>query len=333
MAKRQAANSNWKNKGRKHRGPRTVLLFSTGFAVGAVLTTALFLLSGSTYSKPLSLFSQGQDFEKLTLDRLITMASSDLGQVDIGMMNMLCAQGLKGSENLDIRQCLSTLDTWAEQIREDTEARLPAYYSNPAKYDNSVSMFKVVNMILALKEVMEVDYDQRIMQRKEFPDSHDVFIHGCLTGKKKGGCISIPTLCVAVGRRLGYPLKLVLTKQHVFFRWDDGKEVFNMEACCPGCDSHPDEYYKNWPTKIDNDTVRDDHLLQSLTPAEELGLFLETRGHCLYDAGRVAEAQVMYVHAYKLMPAKVRLAHIDQAIRTELKKMGKRRTNPAKEMP
>lgn len=94
-----------------------------------------------------------------------------------------------------------------------------------------------------------------------------------------------------------------------------------MEACCPGCDTHPDEYYKNWPQKIDDEEVELNHLLQSLTASEELGLFIETRGHCLYDADRIPEAQIMYAHAYRLMPAQVRLAHMDVALRAQHRKL------------
>ncbi len=73
----------------------------------------------------------------------------------------------------------------------------------PERYDNSVNLFKIVNMILTLKNAIGVDYDQDIMQNSDFHDSRDFFLHGCLNGEMKGGCISIPTLCVTVGRRLG----------------------------------------------------------------------------------------------------------------------------------
>lgn len=291
--------------------PRVSLLFS--FAAGCLVCGSLFLLFGSQNNKAKP--------APLTIDRLLSMSEEELSTVDIALVNLLCAEGLDGSEDLHIDNCLATLDDWAEFIRKDTEARLPAYLNNPAKYDNSFNLFKVVTMILCLKNDIGVDYNLEIMKREVFPDSKDVFIHGCLTGKKQGGCVSIPTLCVAVGRRLGYPLKLVCTREHVFFRWDDGKDVFNIEACCPGCDTHPDDYYKSWPKRISDEDVRVDKLLKSLTPSEELALFLETRGHCLFDTGRIAEAQIMYAYAYKLMPTRSKLALFDRVTRSELKKI------------
>lgn len=199
---------------------------------------------------------------------------------------------------------------------------MPAYYNNPVKYDNSVNMFKVVTMILCLKNDIGVDYSLDIMNREVFPDSKDVFIHGCLTGKKQGGCVSIPTLCVAVGRRLGYPLQLACTRKHVFFRWDDSKEVFNMEACIKGCDTRTDEHYKNWPEQVSKKEIKANKFLKSLTPKEELALFLETKGHCLFDTERIAEAQVMYANAYRLMPTLNRLGYMNAVIKKEYVPIG-----------
>jgi hypothetical protein len=50
----------------------------------------------------------------------------------------------------------------------------------------------------------------------------------------------------AVGRRLGYPIRLVRTKLHLFNRWDDETtgERFNIDGSAyRGVNSHPDEHY------------------------------------------------------------------------------------------
>ena len=292
-------------------------IFSFIIILGVSLTVGFFL-----YQDRLSMtVSQTPLDASLTLNDLLTMPQRDLEGIDFAEMNLICVQGLNGSEDLDIGRCLATLDKWADICRKDIGARLPTFPQYATKYNNSINLFKVVNMVLTLKNTIGVDYNPEIMKRHTYPDSKDVFIHGCLTGKKQGGCISIPVLCVSVGRRLGYPLKLVLTKEHVFFRWDDGNEVFNIEACCPGCDSFPDDYYKIWPNKISDKEIKQNNLLKSLNPNEELSLSLETRGHCLFDAGKTAEAQIMYAHAYKRMPTMVKLSYFDKVIRTEYNKM------------
>lgn len=59
----------------------------------------------------------------------------------------------------------------------------------------------------------------------------------------RGTCSSLPPLYVAIGRRLGYPLKLVKSFAHLFARWDNGAgERFNIECTARQFVSHPDEY-------------------------------------------------------------------------------------------
>ena len=111
-------------------------------------------------------------------------------------------------------------------------------------------------------------------------------------------------LHVAVGRRLGYPLKLVLAKGHVFGRWEspDGTERFNLEVTNQGLNCFLDEYYEEWPYPMTAEEAHAGRYLNSLTPAEELALFLQTRGHCLRSAGRFPEAREAYVQSQVLAP-------------------------------
>lgn len=61
-----------------------------------------------------------------------------------------------------------------------------------------------------------------------FADSSKVFLHGLLGSKRQGTCSSMPVLYSAVGRRLGYPLKLVTIKGHLFVRWEGAGERLNV---------------------------------------------------------------------------------------------------------
>lgn len=100
-------------------------------------------------------------------------------------------------------------------------------------------------------------------------------------------------------------MHLAIAKQHVFCRWqnDDGTH-FNLEVSgndgdCSRCD---DDYYKRPPRPLTARDIETGRYLRPLTPSEELALFLETRGHCLMDNGRFAEARVAYEQAYALAP-------------------------------
>jgi hypothetical protein len=118
-----------------------------------------------------------------------------------------------------------------------------------------------------------------------------------------GTCSSMPVLYVAIGRRLGYPLKLATTKSHVFIRWEGRGERFDLEATGRGMNRYDDEHFKQWPYPVTDEEIQADGYLKSLTPVEELALFLSLRGHCLKEAGRMPEAVASYAEAVRLAPA------------------------------
>jgi hypothetical protein len=66
--------------------------------------------------------------------------------------------------------------------------------------------------------------------------------------------------------------------------------------------SHPDSFYRNWPRPISDGEVRQGIYLRNFDPAEELGAFMATRGHCLLDRGHLLDAIVAYTHAHRLAP-------------------------------
>src|SRR5687768_4706761 len=109
-------------------------------------------------------------------------------------------------------------------------------------------------------------------------DSRNHFIHGLLTGRG-GTCVTLPILYAAVGRRLGFPIKLVHAKEHAFCRWDDGRgERFNIEGTNCGLKINSDQYYRHWPHEISDDEIERRQFLCNLTPREELAYFLAERG-------------------------------------------------------
>ena len=109
-------------------------------------------------------------------------------------------------------------------------------------------------------------------------------------------------LQVAVGRRLGYPLKLVTTKGHLFVRWEDAHERFNIEAAGQGVSRFADDYYRHWPLEISPAEEVAEGYLRSLTPPEELAVFLSIRGMCLREADRLREAAEAFAAAARLAP-------------------------------
>src|SRR5262249_19962272 len=90
----------------------------------------------------------------------------------------------------------------------------------------------------------------------DFSNPENGFIHGLIQGKG-GVCSSVPVVYAAVGRRLGYPMKLVTAKSPLFTRWHDLQgERFNIEVNLTGVNFHRDEYYRSWPIRIKHDELR-----------------------------------------------------------------------------
>ena len=68
---------------------------------------------------------------------LCGLNTNDLTQCDIALMNLLCAEGLRGAEQLNVTNCLATLDQMAAHVKFETERHLYKFLQNRAEYNNS----------------------------------------------------------------------------------------------------------------------------------------------------------------------------------------------------
>ncbi len=236
---------------------------------------------------------------------LLAMTPEQLAQVDPALMNLLCAKGLPGTENLDIPAALAQLDAWAAKVRFETDRHLyraadPRYAEH---YAHSEARLRAEFIVQCLQEDCGVRYNPERIYEPDFRDSRDTFLNGMLPGAKGGTCASMPVMYVAIGRRLGYPMKLVAAKEHLFCRWDDGQERFNIEgAGNGGIDYPPDDYYRTWPKPISDADMATGVFLTSMSAAEELAGFLHHRGMCLHQNGRLPEARAAFAEAHRLQP-------------------------------
>jgi hypothetical protein len=233
---------------------------------------------------------------------LIPLSDELLASQDIASVNLACAAGLPTTEGLDGDACLRVIDTWAEHVRGETARCAAQFHANPSDFENSWGYFRVLVMTTVLQQDFGVRYDPLLVDRDDFfTRPEHLFVHGVVQGKG-GTCTSLPPLYVAVGRRLGYPLKLVQTHSHLFARWDNPatKDRFNIECTARGLNCYPDDYYRNWPRPTSERYVERYGWLVSQTPREYLAWFLVTRGHCLMENGYHREAVEAYALAVKL---------------------------------
>jgi hypothetical protein len=142
-----------------------------------------------------------------------------------------------------------------------------------------------------------------------FKTSKDLFLHGLVNDNHGGNCVSLPVVYTAVGRRLGYPIKLVGSREHVFCRWEGlehpnphWRTRFNFDGAGKGFSIDPDEFYVNWPKPSTPEEIKSHQWLESNSPSQELATFLLGRGHCLRHNARFEEAHIAYAEAYRFWP-------------------------------
>lgn len=257
------------------------------------------------------------------LAEIVESPDDFLGKRDVGELSAICALELPGAENLDVAEVVAWLDEAARQVDWQIRERYDKFAQNPAVYDFSFGAFCCNYLLRTLQELYGVQYNPKriadsdfqnpLCINPDFSDSRDLFIHGMINGPG-GTCASMPVMYVAVGRRLGWPLKLVEAPGHLFFRWEDpeGKlfnvpEVFNVEGAGSGMSFYSDDFYKTWPLKEWRPFDKTGGwYLKSLSPVEEFASFLMTRGSCLEDNGRTKEAIQVYEWAVKLVPDDLR---------------------------
>jgi len=235
---------------------------------------------------------------------LVPLADDALAHHDIAAVNLLTALELPGMAGIENERCRAVVDSWAQHVGNETDRSTAQFQREPRQFENSWAYFRVLVLATVLQQDCGVRYDPDLVDRADFFDNpENLFVHGVLAGKG-GTCSSLPPLYVAVGRRLGYPLKLVQTNSHLFARWDDAEtgERFNIECTSHGLNCHSDDYYRNWPRSTTATEIEHNGWLVSLTPREELGSFLANRGHCWLANERFREACDAYAHAHLLAP-------------------------------
>jgi hypothetical protein len=242
---------------------------------------------------------------------LLELSPTRLSEVSIAEMDLLCGSGLCPANEPAPRQCLTTLAAWASRVRSETERHRYRFEQNPSEFENSAGFFQMLMLTVVLEEDYGAHYDGRRMAGPAstriddgfFSDPRSVFLGGLLGPERIGTCSSMPVLYVAVGRQLGYPLKLATTKGHLFVRWDGAGERFNVEATSHGLTRFDDDYYRHWPFEATPAEEAAEGYLRSLTPSEELAVFLSVRGMCLREAGRLQEAAQAFAAAARLAPS------------------------------
>ncbi|MEI7731117.1 MAG: hypothetical protein WCO56_16185 [Verrucomicrobiota bacterium] len=232
------------------------------------------------------------------LSELLKLSPEQLDQVDIAVINLLCAEGLRGSEKLDLDYCVRTLNSWAAHVESETKRNEHLFKEHPERFKNSLAYFRMAMLATVLVQDLRIQYNPERLKQLEnghafrtdkderdfFGSSKDVFLHGMLEPNHYGTCASMPFLYVAIGRRLGYPVTLATTASHYYVRYEegDGKHL-NVEATEHRAFLTPsdEEYKKPWEMQVSNDDITGFGYLRPLSNKEILGHALLTRATVL----------------------------------------------------
>lgn len=223
---------------------------------------------------------------------------------DVARSNLEHALGLPGSEGLDVEKCVRWVDEAARLVAQKTKGYFYQFKERPEEFGHSEGAFRMGWLVTLLQRDLGVRYRQDLVPVSDhdfLKRADHLFIHGIIQGKG-GTCASLPSLYAAVGRRLGYPLRLVACKRHGFVRWDGRGERFNIEATAQGYLSHPDEHDLKWPFETTPEEVRRYKFLENETAEEEVAGFIWQRGHVLSHNGRLGDAAFEYLRAYLWAP-------------------------------
>ncbi len=277
---------------------------------------------------------EGFDTAELNLCEMLEKKASSK-DYDIAEINLLAAKGLPGAEKLDVEKTRNDFDQLAAWVKHETDRHLYKFQKTPEEFNNSEAYFRVLMMICVLQEDFKVCYNKDPKMRAGpvevirndfsfFGNSHDLFIHGLTEAAHQGTCASLPVFYVAVGRRLGYPLKLVECKGHLFVRWEDAKDRFNIEGTNRGLNCYPDQEYMEWPWPISKEELETGMYMKSLSPKRELAAFLELRALCLKQHGREKQHATVKTYADNLRKKEgVDIARLNQLMRDQVKKDSK----------
>lgn len=125
----------------------------------------------------------------------------------------------------------------------------------------------------------------------------DLFLHTVLD-KKRGYCLSLSVLYLAVGERLGMPLYGVVVPGHFFVRYDDGTKRYNIETTSKGAIVEDQHYIDKFKPPHRDTTL----YMKNLTPKQTLGCFFNNLGNSYMDVGDIEKAFEVLQKAVQINP-------------------------------
>ncbi len=265
-----------------------------------------------------------------TIDELLELSPSQRAVIGPAELNLLCAAGLPDGQDVDTARCLAALEQWTTLVRGETSQRLATLTrrDRSAKEPlgaSSESRSKAQALLQGLHDALGSDRRPASLESgtlesavaRGIPlDPRDLFLCGVLENASpphRPTSVSLPWLYLAVGRRLGYPLRLAAQDGRLLLRWEGQDEQFTLDwqqSWTEPVVSAPELRFRveaagRPPLPLPTDPPPSATLpspMHLLTTDDELAMLLSARGACLESHGQNREALVVSAQAHRLRP-------------------------------
>lgn len=216
------------------------------------------------------------EYETPTIQEILEQPESE---IDLALAKLVIDK--MADPSIDIHQQLKTINLMVE----DVEKMLPP---------NAPSSDKLLAMIKYVYTPGEWNHQEVYSYNLDDPLGKDYKTKQLPTylATKKGNCVSMPTLLLVMGERLGLKMHLVQVPTHLFVRFRNSEtgEEFNVEATNPGTISN-ERFLKEFP--ITPLAVKNGVYLQNLNKKEAITVWLNQYASHLSRSGQVDQGMAL----------------------------------------
>lgn len=210
-------------------------------------------------------------------------------QIDLGTAALIISE--QWSEFVYGRQYIRRLDEMAIEIAEEIEDK---------NLQNSPRAINILNKYL---------FEQKGFESvKDANNPSDLLLHSVMD-RKKGYCLSLSVLYLALAERIGLPVYGVVVPGHFFVRYDDGENRYNIETTSGGAITNDKHYIDKFDVP-ETDTI----YMHNLNKRQVLGCFFNNLGNSYRCIGDYRSSMKALTRAVDINPtlaeSRINLANI-----------------------
>lgn len=202
--------------------------------------------------------------------------------IDVGIVALTLEKDF--APGLDVAAYSSKIDDLVAKVRMKTDGAL-----DPG------TRIRAINTVIYQDEGYSYD-----MGRLGKEDIENVTLHGLLD-TKKGNCLTLTTLYMAVAKRLGYPVYAVAMPKHAFLRYVGADfQLYNIEPTSEGGYSKDESYIQHCnPTQ---QSINSGAYLRTLYDTEFIGFLFAKNADAYGVANQYGKALDCLEAAYHISP-------------------------------